>query len=176
MRARSELEQFCRRWAPTVFSFTSLFLGDEEVAIDPTISALAEYMNASRTLDMDQMPLPLWKCVVDRVAQDPPSAESRTRPVFDDALMKLDRPERLVFLLRNVFGVSLPWVIQITKWSEEAVASLGASATARMKILLEHPGELELLSLAKGQESNESIATESRNADGFFALQRHTIN
>jgi hypothetical protein len=176
MRTRKELEQFCRRWAPAVLSFATLFLGNEEEAFDATIDALAEYMNTSQILDMDQMPLRLWDCIVGRVSQDSPTIESGTLSGFDEAVIKLGQAERLVFLLQSVFAVPVGRIMLITKWSEEKVTTLGASATARMKDCLRHPVKLEMSSFPQAQVPRGSIEIESCDTRGFFPPRRHTVN
>jgi DNA-directed RNA polymerase specialized sigma24 family protein len=159
-----------------VLSFATLFLGKEEAALDATLDALAEYMNSGEPLAMDEMPLLLWDCVVERVARDSPAIECQTLSSFDHAVMNLDPAERLVFLLRTVFDVPVGWIMLITKWPEERVISLSTSATARMRASLSHIGELERLKFLESQASKLSIDVKSRDADEIQLPRRDTIN
>ena len=176
MRTRKELKHFCRKWAPTVLSFTTLFLGNDDAAFDATLDALAEYMHSGEALAMDEMPLLLWDCVVERVARDSPAIGCQSLSSFDHAVMNLDPAERLVFLLRTVFDVPVGWIMLVTKWPEERVTSLGTFATARMRASLSHIGELEMMKLPESQASKRSRDVESRDADGFQLPRLHTIN
>lgn len=176
MRTRKDLEQFCRRWAPTVLSFTTLFLGNDDAALDATIEALAGYMNTGQTLEMDKFPLLLWDCVVARVTGATVKTRRETSSLFDDAILELDEEARLVFLLDDVFAVPMNWIMLITKWPEERVAILGASATARMKACLGHPGELVMSSFLQAQDSKWSTEMECGDADDFQPPRRNTVN
>lgn len=175
MGTRKDLELFCRRWAPTVLSFTTLFLGNDDAAVEAAVEALAGYMNTGQKLEMDEFPLPLWECVVGRVRAATSKATRETSSLFDDAILELDEDARLVFLLDDVFAVPMSWIVLITKWPEERVAFLGASATARMKTCLGHPGELMISSFSK-RDLKWSTEMECGDADDFQPARRNTVN
>lgn len=168
---RRALEHFCGRWAPTILSFATLYLGNEAAAFEVSVDALARYMEVSDELDMERMPLRLWECVVSSVTRPSPTIESKSVPDFCDAVLKLDRSERLVYLLRNAFALPVKHIMLITKRPEETIASLAESATLKLSESFGSSKELEVSSL-----SREFIATEAPDARGRLPARRYLVN
>lgn len=145
MASVREVEEFYRRWFPTLRSFAALFLGSEHHGTVAAIHSFAEYMQIGLPYRAVEMPLPVWELAVESILKQrsishPKQADldSRISP-FDRALLCLDSEERLVFLLHTVYGVSLTWIELITEWPAESVICLERLSRIHIRTLLNSP-------------------------------------
>lgn len=143
MASSEQVHQFYAQWFPTVRSFATLYLGDEEEGTAAAVQAFCEYSRTGLLFEIDELPLVLWECAAES-AQERASITGPERvsnlnqgnTKFDKALMLLSPDERLAFLLHTVYGLPTAWIMLVTGWPAQTIAALREAASSQVRKVL----------------------------------------
>ena len=101
------IQNFYRRWGPTVFGFCSLLLGNETWAESITAGTFVTYVQRDLELDLVTFPSELlaiaWNQSESLVRLHPQSTGHSGK--LNDAILHLPAKERAAFILRSVMAI-----------------------------------------------------------------------
>src|SRR5436309_3128080 len=133
----SEVQSFYNRWSSTVFTFTRLFLGEEQVAEEATHQAFVTFLSEQPELDLERIPLRLLRKAFDAARAN----SSMSRPTFpdtdemEDMVKLLPADERAVFILRSVLDLDFPQVSVVTALSMDRIQQLWSESLLHVRDL-----------------------------------------
>lgn len=140
MARATKVQAFYSLWFPTVFSFDRLYLGNDDLAAGAAVDTFCEYMHTGLPYETDEMPLVLWECAIEVTQRHRISPNTMLRTSdFENAILRLDAEERLVFLLGVFFDLPPGWISLITGWPLSRIHALTTSSSAHMRNLLGFP-------------------------------------
>lgn len=144
MASSNQVHEFYARWFPTIRSFATLYLGDEEEGTAAAVQAFCEYSRTGLAFETDEVPLVLWECATEsaqerasttNVSEKLPEFE-KTNKKFDEALRLLGEEERLAFLLHTVYRLPMAWIMLITGWPAQTITALREAASSQVRRVL----------------------------------------
>jgi DNA-directed RNA polymerase specialized sigma24 family protein len=136
-----QVHEFYAQWFPTIRSFATLYLGDEDEGTAAAVQAFSKYSRTGLPFETEELPLVLWECAAESVQDRASIADvsgkrlefDRRKTKFDQALMLLSQEERLAFLLHTVYGLPTAWIMLITGWSAQTIEDLWKAASAKLR-------------------------------------------
>jgi hypothetical protein len=141
LASSQQVHEFYAQWFPTIRSFATLYLGDEDDGTAAAVQAFCEYSRTGLPFEIEELPLVLWECATESVQErasitdvsERISEFDRSKTKFDKALMLLNQEERLAFLLHTVYGLPTAWIMLITGWSAQTIADLWKAASEKVR-------------------------------------------
>jgi len=126
VRTEKEARAIFNQWKGPVYTFSRLFLGDEERADNVTLIAFLAYFRRDAAEESDRLPTPLLRTLLSAIKEQCPSPLSATTEPkgMVQALLALPCEERAVFILRTVLKLDVETVTEATGLSRERVRAL----------------------------------------------------
>lgn len=133
-RTEAELRNFYEQWAPSVYTFCKLYLGDSQASETVVTETFLKYFRNDLLLQQDHVPTALMSLALEESNYAGENGGTDADSVFEWAVLELPPDQRAVFVLQGVLDLPLPSIAAITHLPFAAASQLWVRALLQLRM------------------------------------------